>query len=349
MHQSIQVTQPIGPSEPRSKLTWQQELARAFRSIPELLRELELDSARMDISADVLNEFPLRVPRGFVSRMQKKNYDDPLLRQILPIVDEGRIVPGYTTDPVGDLASARGHGILQKYHGRALLMVTGACAIHCRYCFRRAYPYDEGTMPSRKIDSVIDRLSNDPSIEEVILSGGDPLSLTDQKLETLLSALDQITHLRRIRIHTRLPVVLPERIDPGLTRALSRTSKPLIVVLHCNHANEIDNGVSDAISRLSEQVFMLLNQAVLLRGVNDSPTALVALSERLFEVGVMPYYLHQLDPVQGAAHFKVDDKRALELVASAAKVLPGYLVPKLVREIPGAPAKAMITPDVKRN
>jgi EF-P beta-lysylation protein EpmB len=347
MHQLTKIAQTADRSDRPAGLTWRQELAKAFRSIPDLLMELELDPARIDVSNEVLNEFPLRVPRGFVSRMQKKNYDDPLLRQVLPIADEGRIVPGYTNDPVGDLASRRGHGILQKYHGRALLMVTGACAIHCRYCFRRAYPYDEGTVPSREIDSVIDRLSNDRSINEIILSGGDPLSLSDQKLGALLSALDRIAHLRRIRIHTRLPIVLPDRVDPGLTDALSRTSKPLIVVLHCNHANEIDSDVADAISRLRERAFMLHNQAVLLRGVNDSHAALVNLSERLFEVGVSPYYLHQLDPVQGAAHFQIDDKTALKLVASAARVLPGYLVPKLVREIPGAPSKAIVTPNGK--
>jgi EF-P beta-lysylation protein EpmB len=342
MHRLTQIAPNADRGDAPAGLTWRQELARAFRSIPDLLMALELDPARMDVSNDVLNEFPLRVPRGFVSRMEKKNYDDPLLRQILPVVDEGRIVPGYTNDPVGDLASLRGHGILQKYHGRALLMVTGACAIHCRYCFRRAYPYDEGTVPSREIDAVICRLSDDRSIQEVILSGGDPLSLSDQKLGELLLALDQIPHLRRIRIHTRLPIALPERIDPGLISALSRTSKPLIVVVHCNHANEIDTGVADALTRLREHTFMLLNQAVLLRGVNDSHAALVNLSERLFEVGVSPYYLHQLDPVQGAAHFQINDEMALALVASAARVLPGYLVPKLVREIPGAPSKALI-------
>ncbi len=344
MPPSAPFAQPADRSEPNSKLTWRQELGRAFSSIPELLMELGLDSGPVEVPNDVLNRFPLRVPRGFVSRMKKNDVTDPLLRQVLPISDEGQFVPGYTDDPVGDLASARGHGILKKYHGRALLIVTGACAVHCRYCFRRAYPYDEGSVSPRQIDSVISILNADTSVNEVILSGGDPLSLTNQKLKPLLSALDRISHLSRIRIHTRLPVVLPERVDSGLTSMLSRISKPLIVVLHCNHANEIDGNVAEAISKLRSYTSMLLNQAVLLRGVNDSATALVSLSERLFEVGVTPYYLHQLDPVQGAAHFQVDDNTAFRLVSSAAKILPGYLVPRLVREIPGAPSKVLVTP-----
>lgn len=328
-----------------SGLTWRQELARGFSSIPELLAELELDPDVAEVPADVLRKFPLRVPRGFAARMQKGDRNDPLLRQVLPISDEGRVVPGFSDDPVGDLASARGRGVLQKYHGRALLLVTGACAVHCRYCFRRAYPYDEGALSERQFDSVIAMLQTDTSISEVILSGGDPLSLTDRKLESLLLPLNRIPHIRRIRIHTRLPVVLPERVDSGLTRTLSRMTKPLIVVLHTNHANEIDDSMAAAISRLSPLVSMLMNQAVLLRGVNDSSAELVALSERLFEVGVTPYYLHQLDPVTGAAHFQVDDKTALELVSGAARNLPGYLVPKLVKEIQGAPAKVLLTPD----
>jgi len=327
-----------------SGLTWRQELAHAFSSVSELLTELELDEISARVPQEILESFPLRVPRGYVSRMRKGDATDPLLRQVLPLADEARTAPGYGPDPVGDLASARGRGILQKYHGRALLMVTGACAVHCRYCFRRAYPYHETTLPASQIDVAVGELAYDDSIEEVILSGGDPLSLTDTKLEPLLAALSRIPHLKRIRIHTRVPVVLPERVDSGLMNLLARVSKPIIIVLHCNHANEINGTVASAISRLSDQTALLLNQAVLLRGVNDCATALVALSERLFEVGVLPYYLHQLDPVAGATHFEVDDDTARQLIGTTAAMLPGYLVPKLVREIYGAAAKTLLTP-----
>jgi EF-P beta-lysylation protein EpmB len=345
MPPSAPLAQTVDRPEPTSGLTWRQELASAFSSISELLSELELDFADTELAPDILHKFPLRVPRGFVARMQKGDLNDPLLRQVLPIGCEGRLVPGFTNDPVGDLASARGRGFLQKYHGRALLMITGACAIHCRYCFRRAYPYDEGTVSASQFDTVVAMLNADTSINEVILSGGDPLSLTDQKLEIMLTALDQIDHIRRIRIHTRLPIVLPERIDSGLIRTLSQVVTPLIVVLHSNHANEVDRTVARAIQKLRPHVWNILNQAVLLRGVNDSAPALIALSERLFEIGVSPYYLHQLDPVQGAAHFLVDDDTALDIVSAAANILPGFLVPKLVREVSGAPAKISVTPN----
>jgi EF-P beta-lysylation protein EpmB len=344
MNKSSRPTKRLHETEPESVLTWRQELARAFSSVSELLTELELDDIPAGVPRDILLDFPLRVPRGYVSRMRKGDAKDPLLRQILPLADEAQTVPGYSLDPVGDLASSRGRGVLQKYHGRALLMVTGACAVHCRYCFRRAYPYHEAALPAGQIDAAVGELRGDDSIEEVILSGGDPLSLTDNRLETLLAALSRIPHLKRIRIHTRVPVVLPERVDSSLTNLLARTTKPVIIVLHCNHANEIDGTVANAISRLSDHTALLLNQAVLLRGVNDSAATLVALSERLFEVGVLPYYLHQLDPVIGAAHFEVDDNKARQLIGAAAAMLPGYLVPKLVREIHGASAKTLLTP-----
>ena len=330
------------PSQPGT--TWRQELARAFSNVSDLLTALELDPDMVGVQDDVLKTFPLRVPRGYVSRMRKRDIEDPLLRQVLPIADEARIVSGYKLDPVGDLNSARGPGILQKYRGRVLLIVTGACGIHCRYCFRRAYPYHEASVNSGQIEAVMRMLNSDRSVEEVILSGGDPLSLSNERLEILLQALGRVSHLKRIRIHTRLPVVLPERIDSGLVAALSRVVKPLIFVLHFNHANEIDTPTAEAITALSNHTFMLLNQAVLLRGVNDTVTDLVALSERLFDIGVSPYYLHQLDPVQGAAHFQVGDYRARKLIGAAAALLPGYLVPRLVRENPGGSAKELMAP-----
>jgi EF-P beta-lysylation protein EpmB len=323
-------------------LTWQQELARGFDNVGDLLRELELDPTHEEAPKNILKDFPLRVPRGFVARMRKHDYADPLLRQVLPLAIEAREVAGFVADPVGDLESLRGAGILQKYQGRALLIVTGACGVHCRYCFRRAYPYREAS--TREMQSVLALLAADPSIEEVILSGGDPLTLSDTRLGSLLAALGKIPHVSRLRIHTRLPIVLPERVDAGLLEALRQASKPLVVVLHSNHANELADTVAGACSKLSSVASLLLNQSVLLRGVNDSADALVALSERLFDCGIQPYYLHQLDRVAGAAHFEVSDQQARELITAVAASLPGYLVPKLVREIPGAEAKTLLNP-----
>jgi len=316
-------------------MNWRTTLSRAFSRSDELLTTLRL----APVDATPIQAFPLRAPRGFVDRMRPGDPGDPLLRQVLPSADESRDVDGYSADPVGDLDSAIAPGVLQKYPGRALLIVTGACAIHCRYCFRRAYPYASGSLSRRDFQAAIDVLAADPTIEEIILSGGDPLTLTNDKLATLLDALTRIEHIKRIRIHTRIPVVLPERIDPQLLDLICTCPRPVIVVIHCNHAGEIDDSVATAVAGLTQAGATILNQSVLLRGVNDSVDALAELSERLFEIGVLPYYLHQLDPVAGAAHFKVEDTRAIELIDAVANRLPGYLVPRLVREIPGESAK----------
>ena len=310
-------------------------MARAFSQADDLLATLQIapnDSIRIPT-------FPLRVPRDFVGRMQPGDPDDPLLRQVLPTADELCVTDGYGTDPVEDLDSMIAPGVLHKYAGRALLVVTGACAIHCRYCFRRAYPYANGSLSHHDFQAAIDVLAMDATISEVILSGGDPLTLTNDKLAILLDALTQIAHIKRIRIHTRIPVVLPERIDPQLLDLISACPLPVIIVIHCNHAREIDSCAATAVSALADNGATVLNQSVLLRGVNDSVDTLAALSERLFEIGVLPYYLHQLDPVAGAAHFNVEDTRAIELIDAVAERLPGYLVPRLVREVPGESAK----------
>ncbi len=319
-------------------LNWHTTMSRAFSRSDALLAALGLapDDA---VSAQT---FPLRVPRGFVGRMQSGDPNDPLLRQVLPTADESQVVDGYSNDPVGDLDSSIVPGLLQKYAGRALLIVTGACAIHCRYCFRRAYPYAGGSLSRREFQVAFEALTADPGIEEVILSGGDPLTLTNDKLATLLEALTRIGHIRRIRIHTRIPVVLPERIDAQLLKLITTCPLPVIVVIHCNHAREIDDAAAAAVSALTDNGAIVLNQSVLLRGVNDSVDTLTELGERLFEIGVLPYYLHQLDPVTGAAHFNVEDTRAIELIDAVANRLPGYLVPRLVREIPGASAKKSV-------
>lgn len=318
---------------------WQQELARAYTRVADLLADLALPALAESLPEDILLRFPLRVPRGFAARMRRGDPADPLLAQVLPRSAEALPAPGFVADPVGDLASLRAPGLLQKYQGRALLIATGACAVHCRYCFRRNFPYAEQALGGARLDAAIAAVASDPSLEEIILSGGDPLCLTDHRLVQLLQRLDRLPGLRRLRLHTRVPVVLPERVNPPLLAALAGLRKPVAVVLHCNHANEIDGAVAAAAAALREAGASLLNQAVLLRGVNDTVAAQAALAERLFDAGVLPYYLHQLDPVAGAAHFAVADADAVGLMAGLRQRLPGYLVPRLVREVAGDPAK----------
>jgi len=279
--------------------------------------------------------FALRVPRGFVARMRRGDARDPLLLQVLPQAAELENVPGFGLDAVDDLGSRKVRGVLHKYHGRALLIATGSCAVNCRYCFRRHFPYAEETAAANRWHEAIEHLRADASIEETILSGGDPLSLTTAKLAELTDALASIPHIRRLRIHTRLPIVLPERVDIDFTAWLQGLPWPVAVVLHANHANELDDNVAAACLRLRSAGATLLNQSVLLRGINDDADALSALSVRLFDCGVLPYYLNQLDRVAGTAHFAVDDEHARTLIETMRTRMPGYLVPRLVREIPG--------------
>jgi EF-P beta-lysylation protein EpmB len=318
---------------------WQQALRQAVRDPAELLARLGLGEAALGMSPQAAAQFPLLVPEGFVARMRHGDPHDPLLRQVLPLDEELRLLPGFGLDAVGDAAARSATGVIQKYQGRALMVATGSCAIHCRYCFRRHFPYGEETAARHHWAEAIARAREDASIDEVILSGGDPLSLSTAKLAELTDALRQVPHLKRLRIHSRLPVVLPERVDAALLQWLGALPWPVAFVLHANHANEFDAGVDAALAALRASGATLLNQAVLLRGVNDSVDALAALSERGFSAGVLPYYLHQLDRVQGVAHFEVDDARALALHAGLAARLSGYLVPRLVREIPGDTGK----------
>jgi EF-P beta-lysylation protein EpmB len=283
--------------------------------------------------------FPLKVPRGFVARMRHGDPDDPLLRQVLPQLAECDEVPGFIDDAVGDLAAAKDHGVLHKYEGRALLIAAGSCAVNCRYCFRRHFPYAEELAATHAWREAVACLAADPSIREVILSGGDPLVLSTQKLTNLTDALRGLPHVLRLRVHSRLPVVLPERIDAAFCAWLSGLPLQRVVVLHANHPDELDASVGAACSRLREAGATLLNQSVLLRGINDDAGTLADLSERLFAFGVLPYYLHQLDRVRGTAHFEVPDARARELAGMLRMRLPGYLVPLLVREVPGGVAK----------
>jgi EF-P beta-lysylation protein EpmB len=323
----------------QAPISWKSEMAQAITSPQALVEALGLDPALVAPARAAAAKFGLRVPLGYVARMRRGDVNDPLLRQVLPIAAEGELVPDFVADPVGDQAARRAPGLLQKYRGRALLITTSACAVHCRYCFRREFPYSEQVGESTRFREALDEIASDPSLEEIILSGGDPLSLSDSRLTSLTDELAKIPHIRRLRLHTRQPVVLPSRVDAGLIEWLKRLPWPVAFVLHANHANEIDESVRTACTRLRQHGATLLNQTVLLKGVNDDAEVLAELSRALFDAGVLPYYLHVLDRVAGAAHFDLPEARAQELAGELAARMPGYLVPRLVREVEGAPAK----------
>jgi len=313
----------------------------AIRDSRTLCRRLNLPDEFGD-SAD--GGFPLFAPLGYVNRMRPGDPHDPLLRQVLPLREESMDVAGFLDDPVQDRNAIQQPGLLQKYSGRALLVMTGACAIHCRYCFRRHFPYSEGPHSLAEWEPVIEQIAADATIDEVILSGGDPLTLVDARLAELARRLALIPHLRRLRVHTRLPIVIPERVTDSLVTWLSESRLIPIVVVHANHAAELDDTVVDAFQRLTQAGIMLLNQTVLLRDVNDSLRALSDLSLRLIDLRVVPYYLHQLDRVHGAAHFEVSVERGRELMQQLRDTLPGYAVPTYVQEIAGQPSKQILFP-----
>jgi EF-P beta-lysylation protein EpmB len=321
---------------------WQRLWREAITDPRELLDTLDLGHLASTLLPVRDTGFPVRVPRGFAARMRRGDATDPLLLQVLPQAAELGEMPGFSHDAVGDLAARAATGVLHKYAGRALLIATGSCAVNCRYCFRRHFPYAQETAAAQHWQAAIDHIRADASVEEVILSGGDPLSLATPKLAELTAALRGIAHVRRLRIHTRLPIVLPERVDAELQDWLRGLPWPVAIVLHANHANEIDASVVAAGARLRDAGATLLNQSVLLRGVNDDVQRLIDLSTALFAAGVLPYYLHQLDRVAGTAHFAVDDARARKLVASMRDRTSGYLVPRLMREIAGEASKTPV-------
>jgi EF-P beta-lysylation protein EpmB len=318
--------------------SWQAALQAAVRDPAELLRLLELSPAALGAPANVA--FPLLVPRGFVARMRKGDPHDPLLRQVWPHAAELRPVAGFTADPVREQERAA-QGVLRKYAGRVLLIASAACPLHCRYCFRRDFPYSAQLAARADWTAALAELHAVPDAREVILSGGDPLSLSNRRLGDLVARLAD-TPVTTLRIHTRFPIAVPERVDAGLLRVLRGARLNTVLVVHANHANELDAQVERALSALRTALTALLNQSVLLRGVNDAVDPLAALSERLFACGALPYYLHLLDRVAGAAHFDVDERTASELVAALRARLPGYLVPRLVREVPGELSKTPI-------
>jgi len=333
---------PLKVKEVSQLDSWKAALANAIRDPLELVRLLELDEAKYLKQLHHPEKFRLLVPLSYVDKMRKGDWNDPLLKQVLPVQDETNSVAGFITDPVGDLDSVISSGVLQKYQGRVLLITTGACAVHCRYCFRRHFPYADSMPDKDKWQETLSAIKNDSSIHEVILSGGDPLMIPDERLEKMCHDLARIPHIKTLRFHTRIPIFLPERINNDFLRWLSELPIQKIMVIHSNHANEIDQTVGAVLNKLDESGVTLLNQSVLLRGVNDSVDALRCLSHRLFEFKVLPYYLHQLDRVEGAAHFEVGRAEAINLIKDLKKVLPGYLVPKLVEEVSGERSKRTI-------
>jgi L-lysine 2,3-aminomutase len=322
---------------------WQTALVQAITNPRELIEILELDKGLITAAEAAAKLFPLIVPRGFVARMQKGNKADPLLLQVLPLGAEQNIVSGYSVDPLQESAVNPIPGLLHKYHGRVLLTLVGTCAVNCRYCFRRHFPYADNNPGMAGWDQALNYIAQDKTINEVILSGGDPLVANDKILYTLSDKLNAIPHVKRLRIHSRLPIVLPERINAEFIAWCKQLKQRLILVTHCNHAQEICARVRSAMSALTQASVLLLNQTVLLKGVNDKADSLINLSEALFDAGIQPYYLHTLDKVQGAAHFDLSQQQALHLHQAMAKHLPGFLVPRLVQELPGATAKVAIT------
>jgi EF-P beta-lysylation protein EpmB len=319
--------------------TWHDSLAVSIRDPQVLLQRLGLPLTLRPEATQAANQFSVMVPESYLQRMQPGDLNDPLLRQVLPLGDELLVVPGFLPDAVDDHSARIAPGLLKKYAGRALMIVTGACAIHCRYCFRRHYPYNEEPRRLEDWQPALHALAADESIHEVLLSGGDPLIVPDRRLNELVHQLEQIPHLQRLRIHSRLPIVLPNRVCPELIDLLTESRLTPIMVVHANHPHEIQHDCADALRTLVRSGITTLNQSVLLRGVNDSVDILQELSERLINLGVIPYYLHQLDRVQGAAHFEIEEAIGLNLIEELRQRLPGYAVPQYVQEQPGWPHK----------
>ncbi|HHU0087244.1 TPA: EF-P beta-lysylation protein EpmB [Legionella pneumophila] len=322
-----------------TSLSWQKILAQGFTSTTDLLDFLELPRSEGNLFAE--KQFPSRIPLGFAKRMQKGNPKDPLLLQVLAKEDELTEADDYVIDPLSE-SNTLIKGLLHKYHGRVLLTLTGVCAVNCRYCFRRHFPYQANNPGRRGWKEVCAYIANDPSITEVILSGGDPLLAANLVLEELLQSLEEISHVHTLRIHTRIPIVLPERIDKELLDLLTNTRFKKVIVVHCNHPQELDESVLRACSDLKKAACYLLNQSVLLAGINDDAGILSRLSHALFDYGIMPYYLHLLDKVKGAAHFDMPFLRAQSIYRQLQSLVPGYLLPRLVREEPGKSSKTVL-------
>lgn len=321
---------------------WKQQLSQAVSSIDQLLSLLKLNPDQLGISHSAAAQFALKVPYSFIARMRPGDPRDPLLLQVLPLAAEMVETQDYNHDPLHESQHNPVAGIVHKYANRLLLIISPVCAINCRYCFRRHFPYAENRQSKEQWQSALDYIRNDTTINEVIFSGGDPLTANDQFLAWLCEQIADIAHIKRLRIHTRLPVVIPARIDQRFLHWATATRLKTIVVLHINHANEIDAELATAIRKMVDAGIQVFNQTVLLRGINDSATILAQLSEALFDCGVVPYYLHLCDPVAGAQHFDLEEDIARHIYAQLQALLPGFLLPKLVREIPGKKSKSLI-------
>jgi len=336
---------PTGSSGQIPEATdWRTAMKRAIRSTTQLYQLLGLPEGPKVAGED---QFSLFVPREYIAKIRPGDPDDPLLRQILPSPEESIDRDGFNSDPVGDLHSQVAGGLLHKYAGRVLVVTTGACGVHCRYCFRREFPYLDSGSRKEHWRPAIDYVANHPEIDEVILSGGDPLTLTDKDLDNLISQIEQIPHIRRLRIHTRMPIVIPQRVTDELVERLSHSRLAVWFVVHSNHPNELDQSVLDRLAKLIDVGIPVLNQAVLLRGVNDCASTLIDLCRKLVDHRVQPYYLHQLDRVRGAAHFEVSIAEGEALMEKLRAALPGYAVPTYVIEQAGASSKTPIITDTK--
>jgi len=333
---------PTNPIPSASIVTWQEALIQAVRDPSELLELLELPKSLLPQAQAADRLFELKVPRSFIKRMKKGDVNDPLLRQVLPLGHELIETDGFSHDPLAEAQSNHTKGMVHKYQGRVLLVVAPNCAVNCRYCFRRHFPYQDNNPSRQQWQAVFEQIASDSSIAEVIFSGGDPLASPDRQLQWMVEQLAQIPHLKRLRVHTRLPIVIPQRITESTLQWLTGSRLKPVMVIHSNHANELNGEVASALAQLQEHKVMLLNQAVLLKGVNDKLETQIALSERLFELDVLPYYLHLLDKVQGTAHFDLAEREALALHQQMQANLPGFLVPKLVREEAGESQKTLI-------
>ncbi|WP_431312575.1 EF-P beta-lysylation protein EpmB [Psychromonas marina] len=321
--------------------SWQKELANAVKNPVQLLQLLAIEPKTVPLSEAARKSFAMLVPMPFINKMKKGDLSDPLLLQVLPVENETRVIEGYSLDPLGEHQNGI-QGLLHKYKSRVLLILKSGCAVNCRYCFRRHFPYQDNNLNKQQFKEILDYLKQHPEVNEVILSGGDPLMSKDDFLQYIVSELDKLPQLKRLRIHTRLPVVIPQRITEQLCLLLQRSRLKVVMVLHINHANEIDELFTSAMQKLHQAGIQLLNQSVLLKGVNDSCEALVNLSEALSQANILPYYLFLLDKVQGAQHFDLQTEKALQLIKQISAELPGYLVPKLSREIAGEKSKTLI-------
>ena len=341
----LELSQIITQLDPQLHLcdenSWQKDLRQVITDPEKLLNLLNINADDYLQHFKARKLFPVRVPLPFIKRMEKGNFNDPLLKQVMPLSNEFIATTGYITDPLEEHDTVA-EGLLHKYKNRVLMIVKSGCAVNCRYCFRRHFPYQDNSPNKKRWQDALNYITEQKSISEVIFSGGDPLMASDEHLAWLIKQIELIPHVKRLRIHTRLPLVIPNRITSDLVSLLSNTTLKPTMVFHINHANEIDEAFANAIEPLRDARIPLFNQSVLLKGVNDNAETLISLSEKVFDIGIIPYYLHLFDPVQGAAHFDVSEAKAKNIANEMLASLPGFLMPKLVREIAGQTNKTPI-------